>query len=223
MLKTVIAEDVLSANDSIARSNREQLDRAGIHAVNLMSSPGSGKTTLLERTFERIDGRLRLAVLEGDVQTSLDADRLQRFGVPVVLINTDQGFGGACHLDANMVRYGLAALPLQAIDTLIIENVGNLICPADFKVGEDSKVVVASVAEGEDKPLKYPLMFRAADLVVINKIDLLPHLDFDLPLFLRRIDAVNPGVPRILLSARTGEGVEEWCAWLLAQRAALAR
>jgi hydrogenase nickel incorporation protein HypB len=183
-----------------------------------MSSPGAGKTTILERTLERVAGTLRLGVLEGDVQTALDADRLARFGMPIVQINTDPGFGGECHLDANMVRYGLADLPLQDIDMLVIENVGNLVCPAEFKVGEHSRVMVSAVTEGEDKPLKYPLMFRSAELVLINKVDLLAHLDFDLALFLRNLDAVNPGVARILMSARTGQGITEWCSWLTTRK-----
>jgi hydrogenase nickel incorporation protein HypB len=213
--RTQVVEGVLSANDVIAQANREQFDRAGTYVINLMSSPGAGKTTVLERTLERLQGRLRLGVLEGDVQTSLDADRLARFGVPVTQVNTDPGFGGECHLDANMVRSGLQALPLQDIDMLIVENVGNLVCPAEFKVGEHARVMVSSVTEGEDKPLKYPLMFRSADLILVNKIDLLAHLDFDLPQLLRHIDAVNPGIARILMSARTGQGVDEWCSWLL--------
>jgi hydrogenase nickel incorporation protein HypB len=216
--KTLVVEGVLNANDAIAQANREQFDRAGTYVINLMSSPGAGKTTLLEHTLERLDGKLRIGVLEGDVQTTVDADRLLRFGIPVVQVNTDPGFGGACHLDANMVHHGLGALPLPAIDLLIIENVGNLVCPAEFKVGEDSRVMISSVTEGEDKPLKYPLMFRSADLILVNKVDLLPHLDFDLPQFLRNLDAVNPTAPRFLVSARTGQGVEDWCAWLLARR-----
>ena len=216
--KTLVAEGVLSANDALAQANRETFDRAGTYVINLMSSPGAGKTTLLERTLERVAGTLRLGVLEGDVQTTLDADRLARFGVPIVQVNTDPGFGGECHLDANMVRYGLAALPLQDIDVLVIENVGNLVCPAEFKVGEHSRVMVSAVTEGEDKPLKYPLMFRSAELVLVNKVDLLAHLDFDLALFLRNLDAVNPGVARILMSARTGQGIEEWCSWLMTRR-----
>jgi hydrogenase nickel incorporation protein HypB len=215
-----VVEGVLSANDTIAQANREQFDCTGTYVINMMSSPGAGKTTVLERTFERLAGQVRLGVLEGDVQTTLDADRLGRFGAPIVQVNTDPGFGGECHLDANMVRSGLAALPLPEIDILIIENIGNLVCPAEFKVGEDSRVMVSSVAEGEDKPLKYPLMFRSADLVLVNKVDLLPHLDFDLPRFLSNLDAVNPGVPRILLSARTGEGIAEWCDWLLDRKQA---
>ena len=213
-VKKVILEGVLDANDALAQANREKFDRTGTYVINLMSSPGAGKTALLERTLERLRGRLRLGVLEGDVQTTLDADRLARFHVPLVQVNTDAGFGGECHLDANMVRSGLGELPLADIDILVIENVGNLVCPAEFKVGEDAKVMVYSVTEGEEKPLKYPLMFRSVDLVLVNKIDLLEHLDFDLEQFLGNLEAVNPGVHRILISARTGQGVEEWCSWL---------
>src|ERR671927_735766 len=194
-VKKVVLENVLDANDTLAGANREAFDRAGTYTINMMSSPGAGKTALLERTLERLRGTLRLGVLEGDVQTTLDADRLARFGVPIVQVNTDPGFGGECHLDANMVRYGLAALPLQDIDVLVIENVGNLVCPAEFKVGEHSRVMVSAVTEGEDKPLKYPLMFRSAELVLVNKIDLLPHLDYDVERLLSNLDAVHPGVP----------------------------
>ena len=213
-VKKVVLEGVLDANDALARANRERLDLTGTYAVNLMSSPGAGKTALLERTLEQLRNKLRLGVLEGDVQTTLDADRLARFHIPLVQVNTDPGFGGECHLDANMVRSGLPELPLQEIDVLVIENVGNLVCPAEFKVGEDVRVMVYSITEGEEKPLKYPLMFRSANLVLVNKVDLLEHLDFDLEQFLENLDAVNPGVPRILTSARTGQGVEEWCSWL---------
>jgi hydrogenase nickel incorporation protein HypB len=157
---------------------------------------------------------VRIGVLEGDVQGSMDADRLASLHVPVTQINTDPGFGGECHLDANMVRSALPALPLDRLDLLVIENVGNLVCPAEFRVGEDHRVMVASVTEGEDKPLKYPLMFRACELVLVNKIDLLPHLDFDLDRFLYNLDAVHPGVARLLVSARTGEGLDAWCDWL---------
>ena len=212
----VVGENVLNANDARARANRKQFDQAGIYAINMMSAPGAGKTTVLERTLEYLAGTPRIGILEGDIQTTLDADRLARFGVPVTQVNTDPGFGGECHLDANMVSHGLRSLPLADIDLLIIENVGNVVCPAEFRVGEDSRVMVCSVTEGEDKPLKYPLMFRSADLVLINKIDLVPHLGFDLPALLRNLDTVNPDVPRLLLSARTGEGIEEWCAWLMA-------
>jgi hydrogenase nickel incorporation protein HypB len=181
----------------------------------MMSSQGAGKTALPERTLDRLHGRLRLGVLEGDVQTTLDADRLPRFHVPLVQqVHTDPGFGGECHLDANMVRSGLSDLPLDDIDILVIENVGNLVCPAGFKVGEDARVMVYSITEGEEKPLKYPLMSKSADLVLVNKVDLLEHLDFDLEQFLGYLDAVNPGVECILTSARTGQGVDEWCSWL---------
>jgi hydrogenase nickel incorporation protein HypB len=213
-VKKVVQENVLDANDTLARANRDLFDRAGTYTINMMSSPGAGKTALLERTLERLRGKLRLGVLEGDVQTTLDADRLARFHIPLVQVNTDPGFGGECHLDANMVRSGLGELPLEDIDALIIENVGNLVCPAEFRVGEDVRVMVYSVTEGEEKPLKYPLMFRSADLVLVNKVDLLEHLDFDLEQFLGNLDAVNPGVRTVLTSARTGQGVDEWCDWL---------
>jgi hydrogenase nickel incorporation protein HypB len=213
--KVRIVEDALDANNTLARANREDFDRHNVTVVNLMSAPGAGKTTVLERVVADLEG-VRVGVLEGDVQGSMDADRLASLHVPVTQLNTDPGFGGECHLDANMVRSALTALPLAEIDLLVIENVGNLVCPAEFRVGEDVRVMVSSVTEGEDKPLKYPLMFRTCELVLVNKIDLLPHLDFDLDRFLYYLDQVNPDVERILLSARTGEGVETWRDWLLA-------
>jgi hydrogenase nickel incorporation protein HypB len=218
-----IVEDALDANNTIARANREDFDRAAVRVVNLMSAPGAGKTTLLEAALRDL-GPVRAGVLEGDVQSSLDADRIAHLHIPVVQLNTGSGFGGECHLDANMVRSALPALPLAQLDLLIVENVGNLVCPAEFRIGEDARVMISSVTEGEDKPLKYPLMFRACELVVINKIDLLAHLDFDLDLFLHHLDGVHPGVARMLLSAKTGEGVEEFSAWLreLAARETLA-
>jgi hydrogenase nickel incorporation protein HypB len=209
-----VVEGVLDANDTIAAANRADFDRGSVAVVNLMSAPGAGKTSLLERVLGDLDG-VRAGVLEGDVQGSADADRLAGLHVPVTQINTDPGFGGECHLDANMVRSAIPSLPLADLDLLIVENVGNLVCPAEFRVGEDARVMVSSVAEGEDKPLKYPLMFRACELVLINKIDLLPHLDFDLDRFLYNLDAVNPGVARMTMSARTGEGVDEWRRWLI--------
>ena len=208
-----IVEDALDANATIAAANRADFDRAGVSVVNLMSAPGSGKTTLLERALVDM-GDVRVGVLEGDVQGNYDADRLARLHIPVTQLNTDQGFGGECHLDANMVRSALSEIPLDEIDLLLIENVGNLVCPAEFRVGEDARAMVASVAEGEDKPLKYPLMFRACELVVVNKIDLLPHLDFDLDLFLSNLKQVNPSATYLLVSARTGEGVDQVRDWL---------
>jgi hydrogenase nickel incorporation protein HypB len=210
-----IVENVLDANDMLARANRDDFNRAGVVAVNLMSAPGAGKTTLLERVLAAL-GDVRVGVLEGDVQGTLDAARLASLHVPVTQIETSAGFGGECHLDANMVRAALPSVPLDDLDLLVIENVGNLVCPAEFRVGEDVRVMVSSVAEGEDKPLKYPLMFRACELVLVNKVDLLPHLDFDLDTFLQHLDAVHPGVPRLLMSARTGEGVEAFREWLVA-------
>jgi hydrogenase nickel incorporation protein HypB len=211
--KVRVLEDVLDANATIARANRDDFDRAGVRVVNMMSSPGAGKTTLLERTLADLAG-VRVGVLEGDVAGTLDADRIAGIHVPVTQINTEAGFGGECHLDANMVRSAIPALPLAEIDLLVIENVGNLVCPAEFRVGEDVRVMVASVAEGEDKPLKYPLMFRTCELVLVNKIDLLPYVDFDMDRFNYHLDAVHPGVPRLLMSARTGDGVDAWREWL---------
>jgi len=211
-VKVRVVEDALDANNTIARANRDDFDRHGVTVVNLMSAPGAGKTTLLERALQGLS--VRAGVLEGDVQGSLDADRLASLHLPVVQLNTGNGFGGECHLDANMVRSALPALPLEDIDLLIVENVGNLVCPAEFRIGEDVRIMVSSVAEGEDKPLKYPLMFRACELVIINKLDLLPHVDFDMERFLHHLDAVHPGVETIQLSARTGEGVDEFRAWL---------
>src|SRR4051795_1286525 len=213
-VKVRVVEDALDANNTIARANRQDFEAAGVTVVNFMSAPGAGKTTLLEGVVRALDG-VRVGVLEGDVQGSLDADRLAHLHVPVVQLNTDPGFGGECHLDANMVRSALGALPLDEIDLLVIENVGNLVCPAEFRIGEDARMMVCSVTEGEKKPLKYPLMFRACELVLINKIDLLPHLDFDVDKLLYNLDAVHPGIPTALVSARPGEGVEEWRRWLV--------
>ena len=212
--RVAVLEDILSENDRVAAVHRSEFDRAGLWSVNVMSSPGAGKTTLLKRTLLQLAGDLRIGVLEGDIATSIDADQLDGMGASVALVNTSNGFGGECHLDAVMVRSGLGRLPLDRLDLLLIENVGNLVCPAEFDVGQHARAMVYSVTEGEEKPLKYPVMFRTADVVVINKIDLLPHLDFDLDLFLANLEGVNPGVRTIEVSARTGEGVNKWCEWL---------
>jgi hydrogenase nickel incorporation protein HypB len=211
--KVKVVADALDANNTIARANRDDFDRHGVAVVNLMSAPGAGKTRLLERALASLDG-VRAGVLEGDVAGSFDADRLSLLHIPVVQLNTGAGFGGECHLDANMVRSAIPSLPLAELDLLVIENVGNLVCPAEFRVGEDARAMVCSVTEGEDKPLKYPLMFRACELVVLNKIDLLPHVDFDVEKFLERVQAVHPGAATLLVSARTGEGVEAFRDWL---------
>ncbi|HEX3978905.1 MAG TPA: hydrogenase nickel incorporation protein HypB [Solirubrobacteraceae bacterium] len=211
--KVKIVEEALDANNTIAAANRADFDRAGVTVINFMSAPGAGKTTLLERVVADLPG-VRVGVLEGDVQGSMDADRLASLHVPVTQINTNGGFGGECHLDANMVRSAIPSLPLDDIDLLIVENVGNLVCPAEFRIGEDARVMVSAVTEGVDKPLKYPLMFRACELVVVNKIDLLPYVDVDLDHLLYNIDQVHPDVERIVLSARTGEGIDAWREWL---------
>jgi len=211
--KIRVAEDALDANETIARANRDDFDRSGVRVVNLMSAPGAGKTSVLEAALRGLEG-VRPGVLEGDVAGSLDADRIASLHVPVTQINTDQGFGGECHLDANMVRSAIPSLELDGIDLLVIENVGNLVCPAEFRVGEDVRAMITSVTEGEDKPLKYPLMFRACEMVVINKIDLLPHLDFDVDRLVANIDTVNPRAETMLVSARTGEGVDAFRDWL---------
>lgn len=213
-----ILERIFDENDRTAAANRADLDASGVFAINLMSSPGAGKTALLAATLSRLAARRRTAVIEGDIETSLDADRLRGLGAVVELINTGNGFGGECHLDAPMVRSALARLPLAELDLVLIENVGNLVCPAEFDVGAHRRVMIFAVTEGEDKPVKYPVMFRSADLVLINKIDLLPHLDFDRGLFDRHLRRVNRAVPCIDMSVRTGVGLSAWVDWLITTR-----
>ena len=212
-----VLERIFAENDRTAAANRDDFAGHGVCAVNLMSSPGAGKTELLRQTLRRLSGPLRIGIIEGDIETSLDADRLAGFGASIALINTGRGFGGECHLDAPMVRSALPRLPLDDLDLVLIENVGNLVCPAEFDVGEHARAMVYSITEGEEKPLKYPVMFRSCDLVVVNKMDLLPHLGFDLDLFLANLRAVNPAAAGIQASARTGDGVEAWCRWLRGQ------
>jgi len=210
----MVLEQILGENDRVAAENRAALAGRGIRTVNLMSSPGAGKTALLARTIPALRDRLRIGVVEGDITTSLDADVLTDLGAQVALVNTAAGFGGECHLDAVMVRAGLGRLDLDELDLVIIENVGNLVCPAEFDVGQDRRAMVYAITEGEDKPLKYPVMFHAADVVVINKIDLLPHLRFDLAAFRANLEQVNPGTTVIELSAETGQGLDAWIDWL---------
>ena len=209
-----MVEPVLQVNDTIAAENRALLKAHNVLEVNIMGSPGSGKTAILERTLGAL-GPLRMGVIEGDITTTADAERLVRFGVPIVQINTE-AFGGDCHLAAHVIKKALASFDLSALDLLFVENVGNLVCPAEFEIGEDRKVVVLSITEGEDKPLKYPLMFRVCHAVLVSKMDLVPHLDVDIAKLRTNIHAVNPKLEIIELSAKTGQGVDEWVAWLRA-------
>jgi len=213
-LRVDVLEKILGENDRTADANRGDFRAAGVRVVNVMSSPGAGKTTLLAKVFEHAGAATRFGVIEGDIETAIDADRLAATGVAVSLVNTANGFGGECHLDAPMVRSALPRLPLGDLDVVVIENVGNLVCPAEFDVGEDARLMVFSITEGEEKPLKYPVMFRSADAIVVNKMDLLPHLDFDLDAFLANVEAVNPGVTLFHASARTGEGIDAVLDWL---------
>jgi hydrogenase nickel incorporation protein HypB len=210
-----LRENLLAANDRRAADVRSRLADHRIFFVNLLSSPGSGKTALLEATLARLATEMRIAVIEGDIETSADADRLAPFGIPVVQINTGP-FGGDCHLAAPLVATVVEQFDLQTLDLLVVENVGNLVCPAEFDIGEDAKVVVLSVAEGEDKPLKYPLVFHESSLALISKVDLLPYLDVSLDLIRENVRRANPVLPVMPISARTGEGLEEWVAWLRA-------
>jgi len=210
-LKVEIVRDILSANEQIAQENRRLFDEKGVFVLNIMAAPGAGKTSLIERTIETLQNRLRIGVIEGDVASTIDADRIARLGIPVVQINT----GGTCHLDANMVRVALPRLLLDETDLLLIENVGNLICPTNFALGEHLKVIVASTPEGDDKPYKYPGMFSVVDALALNKVDLLPLLEFDLDYFRRGVEALNPDVAFFPMSCKTGEGVQEWIDWLV--------
>jgi len=218
-----VLEAIYDENDRKAAANRARLDDAGVVAVNLMSSPGAGKTTLLRRTLSDLQGELRCGVIEGDIATSIDADRLAGMGAQVSLLNTGAGFGGECHLDAPMVAHALDGLDLTSLDLVLIENVGNLVCPAEFDVGAHHRAMVFSVTEGEDKPLKYPVMFAAVEVVVINKTDLLPYLNFDLDLFKANLAKINPGAQLIETCAtghpaggQGGDGIAQWLDWLRA-------
>lgn len=214
-----VLEKIHSANDRIAAANRAALDAAGVFALNFMASPGAGKTSLVEQTVKRLTGRARVGMINGDIATSLDAERAQHAGATAVQINT----GGDCHLDAVMLSQALPALDLHTIDLLIVENVGNLICPANFLLGTHHNVLIASIPEGADKPYKYPGMYRGVDVLVINKIDLLPYVPFDMEFFRRGVEILNPGVTIFPLSCTTGDGVEAWIEWLLAKAQSPAR
>ena len=208
-----VVEKILSANDRIALENRKLLDGHGIMAVNVMASPGAGKTSLILSSIEALRGRLRAGVIEGDVAGHVDADKVAETGTPVVQINT----GGGCHLDAPQVLSALKQLPLDKIDLLFIENVGNLICPTDFALGEHVNILIANVPEGHDKPIKYPGMFAAVDALILNKIDLMPYIDFDLEAFRTAIRALNADAPLFEVSCKTGEGMGVWAEWLRTQ------
>ena len=208
-----VLKDILGANEQMAERNRQLLDSNQVFAVNLMSSPGAGKTSLILETIKRLKGKIRVGVIEGDISSSLDAEAIGKEGVPVIQINT----GGGCHLDANMTYSALSNMPLQDIELLLIENVGNLICPAEFALGEHRKVLISSIPEGDDKPFKYPLMFHQADAVLINKIDLLPYLKFDTQAFSQAIKGINGEVEIFQISCATSQGIEQWVSWLLTQ------
>jgi len=210
MHEIALGSDILAANNTLAQHNRQHFVEHGVYVLNLMSAPGAGKTTLLERTVDALAGRHRIAVIEGDVQTREDADRIAAHGIPAIQINT----GGACHLDARQVHDHLRHFSLDELDLLVIENVGNLVCPAEFDLGEHDRVMLLSVTEGDDKPAKYPVMFHVARALLLNKIDLLPHVDFDLERAERGARALNLDLEIFRLSARTGEGFESWLAWL---------
>ena len=210
-----VLERIFGENDHEAEANRRAFDDAGVRCINVMSSPGAGKTTLLAATLAHLRDRgVRAGVVEGDIETSIDADRLSGLGAQVSLLNTGNGFGGECHLDAPMVARALRGLDLTTLDVVLVENVGNLVCPAEFDIGAHDRVMVCAVTEGDDKPLKYPVMFRSVDLVLVNKIDLVPHLDIDVALLERHIATVNPSATVMEMSARTGAGIDAWYAWI---------
>jgi hydrogenase nickel incorporation protein HypB len=208
-----VVENILSANDRLAAENRARLDSAGVFAINLMASPGAGKTSLILAALAALQGRLRLGVIEGDLASSIDADKAAAAGIPAVQINT----GGECHLDAVMIRGALGGLPLANIDLLIVENVGNLVCPAAWQLGTHLNLLIASIPEGDDKPYKYPGMYRGVQALVINKTDLLPYVPFNMDYFRRGVEALNPGLTSFPLSCRTGEGLPAFADWIAGQ------
>ena len=205
-----VVENIFSANDRLALANRSLLDQAGVFSLNFMASPGAGKTSLIEATLRHLAGELQLAVIDGDIATSLDADRAAAAGAVAIQINT----GGDCHLDAVMLQHALTQLDLVSIDLLIVENVGNLVCPASFQLGTHQSVLIASIPEGDDKPYKYPGMYRGVDALVINKIDLLPYVPFRMDYFQQGVEALNSGVTTFALSCQTGDGLADWVRWI---------
>ncbi len=209
-MKVSVVKNILEANQRIAEENRRRFEESGLLVINLMSSPGAGKTTLLEKTIQQLKDQYKVGVVEGDIQSTYDAERIGKTGAPVVQINT----GGACHLDSNMVQEALKNLEIRTLDLLFIENVGNLVCPAEFQLGENFKAMILSVAEGDDKPLKYPLMFQESRVLLISKIDLLPFCDCSVGLIEERARKINPDLEIFPISCRTGEGLEGWAAWL---------
>jgi len=209
-MKVKVLQNILDANDQMANRNRQLLDKAGVLAVNIMASPGAGKTSLILQTIARLKDRMKIAVIEGDIASTIDADRIGREEVAVVQINT----GGACHLDANMIGNALESLSLEDTDLLLIENVGNLVCPAEFHTGAHKRMMLLSIPEGDDKPYKYPLMFTESEVIILNKIDLLPYLDFDTAAFKQAVTGLNPKVKIFPVSCKTGEGIPEWTSWL---------
>jgi hydrogenase nickel incorporation protein HypB len=211
MPKVTIAQNILAVNDTVAEEIQQMLTARGIRTINIMSSPGAGKTTLLERTLVRLRGRVGIGVIEGDIETAADAERIEATGAETVQINTR----GACHLEAHMIRDALAEMDLSRIELLVIENIGNLVCPSSWNLGEDLRVVLASTTEGDDKPAKYPQMFATSQVMVINKLDLLPYVDYDMEKVKRHALAINPHLRIFELSCRSGEGLDAWCDWLL--------
>jgi hydrogenase nickel incorporation protein HypB len=212
-LKITVVKNILEANERIAEENRRLFQKENVRVINLMSSPGAGKTSLLERTIDTLGDRIRIGVVEGDIESTQDAERISKKGVQAVQINT----GGACHLDGNMVRDALPAFDLSNIDLLMVENVGNLVCPAEFNMGEDHKVMILSVAEGDDKPAKYPLMFHESSVLLINKIDLLPYVDCSVERIKEVSLGIHPKLEIFEISCKTGEGIDRWSEWLLSQ------
>lgn len=209
-MKVKVVTHILEANDRIAAENRELFHKSGVYVINLMSAPGAGKTSCIERTIKELSSKLKIGVIEGDIAGTDDAKRIAKLGIPVVQINT----GGACHLDANMINEVLVDLPLKTLDLLIIENVGNLVCPAEFRVGEDMKVMLLSIAEGDDKPLKYPLMFQESSALLLNKIDLLPYTNASIEKIKKNSLSLNPKLKIFEVSCKTGEGINKWVEWL---------